>query len=641
MKNVLLCFQLICAVQMLAQAPRKSSEEKWGLVDFDEEILFPYELDKEPERLDSVYIVEKNGKKGLINQQGRLLVPLEYTELSAYQFGNNAQNGYLIANRSINRQRGWGIISRKNEVILPLEYQYVSCIDANVFAAIPPADTIIQLMDQKRNLFFTLPGKYLKKQQDSCEALVVRQLNGSGDRLCDQQGRLLPPEVTWMAGEVEIFRSAGQLFGLRKKNGSVLAPPEYQKISPVSKTLFKLIKDDKNGIMNADGRWIVPFSANQETEYSNGIILVQQPGSGASTAMNTAGSVVAEGSEWRFKNWFQASMFTTHTGALIMHQYVYLGNEKNEKMVFNNGRIQHRARRGEYDYATEQHPILWKTDRQHQLLDKNDQPMLDSVFQSLQFTRDPTLFLGARQGRWGLVRTTDRGTGAVMEYTRIEIAANGYIIAQEEKGMVLLSPNGKRVGARMYRWMSPPNQYAYKYFGRMPGFKGPLVATAQSESTPEGWVIGLNERGQEFLLDLDNKIKQTFEKNKPAAAPVIREEVDEAPPALPLTQENPLQYPATPAVFPGGAQALSKQLIKDLKYPAIARENGIEGNVVIRVVVEKDGRLSNPVVVKGIQRDCDAEALRLVRLLPPFSPALENGRAVRSSQDIKVTFRLE
>ncbi len=82
-------------------------------------------------------------------------------------------------------------------------------------------------------------------------------------------------------------------------------------------------------------------------------------------------------------------------------------------------------------------------------------------------------------------------------------------------------------------------------------------------------------------------------------------------------------------------------LSQNIRYPSIARENGIKGTVVIRFVVEQDGSISNAEVVREIGGGCGAEALRVVNSMPQWRPGMQQGRAVRVQFNLPVNFRLD
>ena len=82
-------------------------------------------------------------------------------------------------------------------------------------------------------------------------------------------------------------------------------------------------------------------------------------------------------------------------------------------------------------------------------------------------------------------------------------------------------------------------------------------------------------------------------------------------------------------------------IYKNIKYPAIARENGVEGMVVIQFVVEKDGSISQPKIARDIGAQCGDEAMRIVKQMPKWNPGKQRGRAVKVQFNLPVRFKLE
>jgi len=92
--------------------------------------------------------------------------------------------------------------------------------------------------------------------------------------------------------------------------------------------------------------------------------------------------------------------------------------------------------------------------------------------------------------------------------------------------------------------------------------------------------------------------------------------------------------------FPGGMVALRKYIADHVKYPEIAKENEIEGTVIIKFIVECDGELSNITVLRGVDPVLDSEAVRVIRSLPKFKPGMQNGCPVRVWFTLPVRFKL-
>lgn len=92
--------------------------------------------------------------------------------------------------------------------------------------------------------------------------------------------------------------------------------------------------------------------------------------------------------------------------------------------------------------------------------------------------------------------------------------------------------------------------------------------------------------------------------------------------------------------FPGGEEKLFEFIQKNVKYPAIARENGISGRVYLTFVVDKEGRIKDVRLLRGIGGGCDEEAMRVVRSMPDWKPGRQNGRSVQVQYNLPVNFTL-
>ena len=93
--------------------------------------------------------------------------------------------------------------------------------------------------------------------------------------------------------------------------------------------------------------------------------------------------------------------------------------------------------------------------------------------------------------------------------------------------------------------------------------------------------------------------------------------------------------------FPGGPNALFEYLSKNIKYPVVAEENGIQGRVIVTFVVERDGSITDVKVAKSVDPSLDKEAMRVVKSMPHWIPGKQNGSAVRVKYTVPVTFRLQ
>ena len=93
--------------------------------------------------------------------------------------------------------------------------------------------------------------------------------------------------------------------------------------------------------------------------------------------------------------------------------------------------------------------------------------------------------------------------------------------------------------------------------------------------------------------------------------------------------------------FPGGYQALYKFIADHLKYPEMSKMKRIQGKVLVRFIVGKQGEVENPEIVKGVAPDLDAEAIRVVKSLPKWIPGSHKGKNVRVESTVSVNFKLD
>ena len=93
--------------------------------------------------------------------------------------------------------------------------------------------------------------------------------------------------------------------------------------------------------------------------------------------------------------------------------------------------------------------------------------------------------------------------------------------------------------------------------------------------------------------------------------------------------------------FPGGMSEAMKFLAKNIKYPVAAQQAKIEGRVIVQFVVERDGSISDVHAMRGVNPDLDAEAIRVVSLMPKWKPGKQRGKAVAVKYTMPIMFRLQ
>ncbi|GAB3841360.1 energy transducer TonB [Hymenobacter jeollabukensis] len=146
-----------------------------------------------------------------------------------------------------------------------------------------------------------------------------------------------------------------------------------------------------------------------------------------------------------------------------------------------------------------------------------------------------------------------------------------------------------------------------------------LLTTAATAQTPHS--VAINHVGTDSAAQLAGEGAAGAADAPPAAGPAIYH-VAEVMPA-----------------FPGGAAAQLAFLRDKLKYPEEALRKGVAGKVLVQFVVDERGHLLDPQVVRGLGAGLDEEALRLVRIMPWWTPGLVGGQPVKVQVTLPIVFR--
>ena len=93
--------------------------------------------------------------------------------------------------------------------------------------------------------------------------------------------------------------------------------------------------------------------------------------------------------------------------------------------------------------------------------------------------------------------------------------------------------------------------------------------------------------------------------------------------------------------YPGGMAECMKFLSENVKYPASAHEANIQGRVIVKFTVQKDGTLTDVQIVRGVNPELDAEAIRVVKMMPKWKPGKQKGKSVNVNFTIPITFSLQ
>ena len=115
---------------------------------------------------------------------------------------------------------------------------------------------------------------------------------------------------------------------------------------------------------------------------------------------------------------------------------------------------------------------------------------------------------------------------------------------------------------------------------------------------------------------------------------------DYAIPEVKEEREEIFVYVQDMPEFPGGTEALFQYLARNVRYPEIARINGVEGRVFVQFVVNKKGEITQASVTRGVDPSLDREALRVVNAMPLWKPGRQNNQPVSVSFTVPINFVL-
>lgn len=164
-------------------------------------------------------------------------------------------------------------------------------------------------------------------------------------------------------------------------------------------------------------------------------------------------------------------------------------------------------------------------------------------------------------------------------------------------------------------------------------FTAPVIQKdeeVQDENQMETQAVMSSNRGTFSIAD----VKGNDEANGKDIADIKEAVTQEA-------EEKPYTVVEQMPQFPGGESALLGNISQHLTYPKIAQENGIEGIVIVRFMINKDGSISNIQIIRSLDPSCDKEAIRIIKSLPKFIPGKQNGVTVAVWYTLPISFKLK
>ncbi len=164
----------------------------------------------------------------------------------------------------------------------------------------------------------------------------------------------------------------------------------------------------------------------------------------------------------------------------------------------------------------------------------------------------------------------------------------------------------------------------------------PAAVAQQQKYVPPQVVDSIKPEDVKQLMTADQAQAEVVNTEVVEAVQQVKEEVQEAevePEPFVVVEEMP--------VFPGGNLELLKYLAAHTQYPEVAEENNIQGKVIVKFCVTSKGGIDQVSIFKGIDPELDAEAIRVVKALPPFKPGKQGGRPVPVWFSVPIIFQIK
>jgi TonB family protein len=150
------------------------------------------------------------------------------------------------------------------------------------------------------------------------------------------------------------------------------------------------------------------------------------------------------------------------------------------------------------------------------------------------------------------------------------------------------------------------------------------IAFAQDQKKEEPKSLG-GSQGISGSQPQDNKTKTT--------TPANTDKVAFVEPVFSVVEKMPS--------YPGGDEARIAFLVQNIKYPEEAKKKGIQGKVFVSFIIEADGSITNVKVLRGFDKSCDQEAVRVIKLMPKWNPGIQEGKTVRVQFNLPIKFALD
>lgn len=550
-------------------------------------------------------VVGKDDLFGVVDFEGRTVIPLQYDWVFP---ASNGERFFLFSDTLM------GIADRSGRMVVPMEYDAelyaedesvtfryglivmskggkYGVLDSAGRTVVPMAyDEWLWLVDS--NLMILQGYNHQIRQPYE----ILMQLDGD---------TVIPPQrfINWWDGNLFRVQNDKELWGLCDRSGRVVIACQYDHIDYLHNGLAAVEKDGHTGVIDSRGREVIPVAEDRfggKTPYPQTRNLFVLEKDGRVGAVDSLGNTVIP-----FEYDFNPEGSASHL--------VFVRGDTAYFLFDNTGRLV-----CTYDN------IDW--------------------YPECELSEPQLLFAVCRNGLWGLVDTAWREVAPCTYKGADYVDGRHWLMRLDEGTSCLIDEQGRVLFKGPYRFAYPfcdgiwrvgiydcaNNNYIY-ILGYVDAY-GQTTLSRKELKEMERIMIECAKKEKE--PPVETTVREADETIHTDTIPAGKtdsgeEEIDEV---FVIVENQP--------EFPGGDSALFMFICMNLSYPDQARDNGLEGVVMVRFVVKKDGTIGNVMLVRDIGGGCGQAVVEMVKSMPRWKPATQSGKPVNCEFILPVKFQL-
>lgn len=550
-------------------------------------------------------VVGKDGLFGVVDFEGRTVIPLQYDWVAPALNGER----FLLFSDTL-----MGIADRSGRMVVPMEYDYSLYADdiSDPFRY----GLIVMLKGGKYGVLDSTGRTVVPMVYDEWLWLVDsnlmilqgynHQIRQPYEILMQLDGDTVIPThrfINWWDETLFRVQNDNELWGLCDRSGRVVIACQYESLDYPHNGLATLKKDGRTGVIDIHGHEVIPVAEDRfggKTPYPQTRNLFVLEKGGHFGAVDSLGNTVIP-FEYDF----------SPEGTALATRLVFVQGDTAYFLFDTTGRLV-----CTYD------DIDW--------------------YPECELSEPQLVFAVCSKGLWGLVDTAWREVVPCTYKGAAFVDGRHWLMRLDEGTSCLIDEQGQVL-------FKGPYSYAYPFCD---GIWHVGILDCANNNYILGYVdaYGQTTLSRKDLKKMERILTECAKKEKEPTDKITVREADEiihtdTIPAVGIASdeeeiEEVFVFAEQNPEFPGGDSALFMFICMNLSYPDQARDNGLEGVVWVRFVVEKDGTISNVMLVRDIGGGCGQAAVEMVKSMPRWKPATQSGKPVNCEFILPVKFQL-